>query len=107
MEHGHSLALNVVSDDLIASLRAPAQARLQGMAEDAGFPDCATLHSTKQDAGAATLDMVTDWHPDLLVIADHSGFDLELGSHVSYRTPSGRAEVDIVRYKHSRKKNGK
>ncbi len=107
MEHGHSLALNVVSDDLIASLRAPAQARLQGMAEDAGFPDCATLHSTKQDAGAATLDMVTDWHPDLLVIADRSGFDLELGSHVSYRTPSGRAEVDIVRYKHSRKKNGK
>ncbi len=51
--------------------------------------------------------MVTDWHPDLLVIADHSGFDLELGSHVSYRTPSGRAEVDIVRYKHARKKHGK
>jgi len=102
--HNSGLALNLVSDALVASLRAPARARLEGMAVDAGVTGARTLISTKQDPQEATLDMVTDWHPDLLVIADHGTFDKGFHRHVTYRTPSGIAEVNIRRFRPARKR---
>ena len=93
------LALDLVSDQLVASLRPPARARLQGMASDAGFPDSQTLIATKQDPWEATLEMVTDWHPDLLVVADRGMFDPGFRRRVTYRTPSGVTDVNIRRYR--------
>ena len=93
----NALALNLVSEDLVASLRGPARARLTGMARDAGFPEAQALISTRLDSDEATLEMITDWHPDVLVIAGRGAFDHGEGRHVSYRTPAGRTEVDIHR----------
>jgi len=107
--HNSGLALNLISENLVASLRAPGRARLSGMAADAGFADSQTLISTKQDPWEATLDMVTDWHPDLLVIAARGTFDTGFHRHVTYRTPSGHAEVDVRRFRpvRKRKANGR
>ncbi len=102
--HGSGLAMSVVSDSLVASLRGPAQARLEGLAENAGFAGCQTLISNKQDPQEATLDMVTDWHPDLLIIADHGKFDTSGSRRVTYRTPSGVEEVNVRRFRPSRRK---
>ncbi len=99
VSHRSGLALNLVNESLVASLRPPARARLQGMASDAGFPDSQTLISTKQDPWEATLEMVTDWHPDLLVVADRGMFDPGFRRQVTYRTPSGVTEVRLRRYR--------
>lgn len=104
ISHRSALALNLVSESLVASLRPPARARLQGMAAEAGFPDSQTLIATKQDPWEATLEMVTDWHPDLLVVADRGIFDPGFRRQVTYRTPSGLAEVNIRRYRPIRKR---
>jgi anti-anti-sigma factor len=100
------LALNLVSESLVASLRPPARARLQGLAAEAGYPDCQTLIATKQDPWEATLEMVTDWHPDLLVVADRGVFDPGFRRQVTYRTPSGITEVRLRRYRPVRNKKG-
>lgn len=94
-----ALALDLISDSLATSLRGPAQARLNGLAETANYPDTETLVSNKQNPDEATLDMITDWHPDLLVIANHGAFDRRGSSHVTYRTPSGIAQVNVRRFR--------
>ena len=101
--HGSGLSLSLVSDSLVASLSGPAQARLEGLAANSGYADCQTLISTKQEPHEAIIDMVTDWHPDLLVIADHGIFDTGLSRRVTYRTPSGMNEVNIRRFRPSRR----
>jgi len=95
--HGSDMALNLISESLVPSLRGPARARLAGMAENAGFDNAATLISTKLEPDEAILEIVTDWHPDILVIAERGIFDIDNARHVTYRTPSGREEVDIHR----------
>jgi SulP family sulfate permease len=102
--HHSALALNIVSESLVSSLRGPAQARLGGLASNAGFPNSETLISNKQDPREATLDMITDWHPDLLVLADHGVFDTGFSRHVTYRTPSGVTQVAVRRFRPSRRK---
>ena len=102
---GGALALNLVSEDLVASLRGPARARLAGMAKDVGFEDSLSLISTKLDTDEATIELVTDWHPQIVVLAAGGIFDHGEGRHVSYRTPAGRTEVDIHRFRPQRKRN--
>jgi SulP family sulfate permease len=104
VSHHSDLALGLISETLVASLRRPARARLEGLAADAGFPESRTLISTKQDPWAATLDMVTEWHPDLLVVANHGLFDPGPHRRVTYRTPSGETEVEVRHHRPGRRR---
>jgi SulP family sulfate permease len=101
------LALNLVSDSLVSSLRLPAHARLQGLARAAGFDDAPSLIANKQDPWEATLEMATDWHPDVIFVCERSAFDPSVKRHISYRTPSGISEAEVRRYRPGRKKNGR
>ncbi len=76
----------------------PAASRLKGLAISAGSVHCQILVSTKQDAEEATLEMVTDWHPDLLVIASNGIYDIDRSRHMVCRTPSGLLKVNIRRF---------
>ena len=92
------LSIARVSDTLLTSLRGPAESRLKGLAISAGSVHCQILVSTKQDAEEATLEMVTDWHPDLLVIASNGIYDIDRSRHMVCRTPSGLLKVNIRRF---------
>ena len=100
------LALNLVSESLVSSLRLPAHARLQGLARAAGFGDAPTLIANKQDPWEATLEMVTDWHPDVIFVCERGAFDPSVKRHISYRTPSGISEAEVRRYRPGRKQRG-
>lgn len=104
VSHGSDLALDLVSDSLIASLRLPARARLKGLAAAAGFDAATTLIATKRDPWEAAVEMVTDWHPDLLVVAARGAFDPGVKRRVTYRTPSGTAEAAVRRFRAGRKR---
>ena len=98
LEHNADLSIARVSDTLLTSLRGPAESRLKGLAISAGSVHCQILVSTKQDAEEATLEMVTDWHPDLLVIASNGIYDIDRSRHMVCRTPSGLLKVNIQRF---------
>jgi hypothetical protein len=100
------LALNMVSESLVSSLRLPAHARLQGLARAAGFDDAPTLIANKQDPWEATMEMVTDWHPDVIFVCERGAFDPSVKRHISYRTPSGISEAEVRRYRPGRKQKG-
>jgi len=99
------LALNLVSDSLISSLRAPAQARLKGLAETASFSRAKTLVSNKQEPSDAILEMIGNWQPDLLIIADHGTFDTGLLRHTAYHSAPGFPQVNVRRFRSSRRKH--
>jgi len=103
VEHNADLSMSLLSESLLTSLRGPTESRLQGLAKNAGYFDCQILVSTKQGPREAILEMVTDWHPDLLVFSRDGFYDTGLSSQVTYRTPSGVNEVSIRRFRPSRR----
>ncbi|MEK9753192.1 MAG: hypothetical protein VW338_08290 [Rhodospirillaceae bacterium] len=106
VSHGSDLVLDLVSESLVSSLRRPARARLRGLARAAGYEGAAALIATRCDPWEATLEMVTDWHPDLLVVADKGIFDPGVKRRVTYRTPSGVSEAGVRRYRPGRRRGG-
>ena len=104
VEHNADLSMSLLSESLLTSLRGPTEARLQGLAINAGYFDCQILVSTKQGPREATVEMVTDWHPDLLVVSRDGFYDTGLSSEVTYRTPSGVNDVSIRRFRPSHRR---
>ena len=86
-----------VSAEMETALCAPARRHLEQLADDLGIEDAVVLACATSDRTQATLKLISEWYPDLIVVHARSNFSFARKSTAEFETPFGRIRCKIRR----------